>query len=128
GVSAVEGRGPVSCPFAAMKLGDMSVPLWVVPLDEHGTCTGPETWMRLVDELKRGSYTDVFVFSHGWNNDFERAKDRYERFITGYHNLVRSNRLEQPLPYKPLLVGVYWPSIDLLLPWEEAPQIAAGSG
>ena len=29
--------------------------------------------------------------------------------------------------YRPLLIGVIWPSTALVLPWEQAPQIASGN-
>jgi pimeloyl-ACP methyl ester carboxylesterase len=98
-----------------------------LPFDQYGVCTGPETREQLVHEVA-GGYTDVFVFSHGWNNTFDRAAERYEQFIRGYHDLVRSNGLPEPSRYRPLLVGIRWPSIDLVLPWEKEPQIAAPPG
>ncbi len=113
-------RGPVD----VVDVGDAQLPLWVVPFDADGTCTGPETRALLVDELARGGYSEVFLFSHGWNNTFRQAVNNYTRFIRGYHDLARSNGLASPHPYKPLLVGVFWPSIDLVLPSEEPPRIA----
>src|SRR5712691_10819744 len=112
-------------PYREIELGDTTLPLWVVPFDTQGVCKGPETRRELVAGVARGTYTDVFLFSHGWNNTFDRAIERYERFITGYHHLAQSNGLRQPSPYRPLLAGIHWPSIDLVLPWETAPQIAA---
>jgi len=115
-------------PYCEVDLGDTKLPLWIVPFDEHGACTGPETRGLFVEELARGGYTDVFLFSHGWNNTFELAAERYKRFIVGYHDLLRSKALAEPSPYKPLLIGIRWPSIDLVLPWEKVPQIAAPPG
>ena len=114
-------------PYREVDLGDATLPLWVVRFDERGVCVDPRARRSLVTEVAGGGYTDVFVFSHGWNNTFERATDRYERFLAGYHLLAQTHGLAHPSPYKPLLVGIYWPSIDLILPWERAPQIAAAT-
>jgi pimeloyl-ACP methyl ester carboxylesterase len=115
-------------PYCEIRLADARLPLWIVPFDASGACAGPETLARVVAELAGGGYTDVFVFSHGWNNTFARASERYEAFIRGYHEFVGSHGLPQPSPYKPLLVGIYWPSIDLILPREAPPAIAGLQG
>jgi hypothetical protein len=112
-------------PACEIDLGAIMLPLWIVPFDDTGACTGPKTRAEVLGELAEGAYTDVFLFSHGWNNTYEQAKEKYSRFITGYHELVTSQNLAHPSPYRPLMVGVLWPSIALLLPWEKAPEIAA---
>jgi len=113
-------------PYRDIDLGDMSLPLWVIEFGSDGRCLSPETRELLVAEAAKPSYTDVFVFSHGWNNTFANAVASYEKFITGYHQFQRTNGLPPPDPYRPLLVGLFWPSIYLLLPGERAPDIAAG--
>ncbi|MEV4174070.1 hypothetical protein [Nonomuraea sp. NPDC049709] len=68
--------------------------------------------------------SDVFLFSHGWNNDWAAAASQYGRFITSYLTL---RRREWPRPgrdYRPLLAGVHWPSTALVAPWERGPKIA----
>ena len=112
-------------PFGNISLGDASVALWVVEFGADGACLSPRTSEMLRDEVAEHGYTDVFLFAHGWNNTFDRAVAAYERFAVGYHGLQRSNGLRAPDPYRPLLVGVFWPSIDLILPGEKAPEIAA---
>jgi hypothetical protein len=114
-------------PDREIDLGSGALPLWVVPFDAAGACTAPVRRARIIGEIAAGGYTDVFLFSHGWNNTFGQAMEKYELFISGYHDLVESYALRQPAPYKPLVVGVYWPSIDLILPWETAPKIAGAA-
>lgn len=51
--------------------------------------------------------TDIFVFAHGWWNDPASAEASYTRFISD----MRAVRPVMPRPtYRPLLVGIYWPS------------------
>lgn len=114
----------VTGPACEIDLGDVALPLWIVPFDAAGACIGPETRQAVLGELASGGYTDIFLFSHGWNNAYEEAKDKYTRFITGYHDLVTERNLTRPSSYRPLMVGVLWPSIALLLPSEKAPEIA----
>jgi hypothetical protein len=53
------------------------------------------------------SSTDIFIFSHGWWNDPESAEESYTRFISEMR-AVRPAILRPT--YRPLLVGIYWPS------------------
>lgn len=103
-----------------------SFPYYVVPFDDEGRCEGPLTQQHLLDHL--AGISDVFVFSHGWNNDWSTATQRYESFITGFQTQRQSLGLPMPAGYKPLLVGVFWPS--QALEWfdsETGPGFAAGA-
>ena len=115
-------------PASEIDLGSFTLPLWIVPFDAAGECTGPRTRTAIVDELAGAGYTDVFLFAHGWNNTYSEAKSKYSDFITGYHDLVEKLGLTHPAPYRPLTIGVQWPSISLLLPSERAPKMAATGG
>jgi hypothetical protein len=97
----------------------------MVSFDRNGRCTAPRTSQELVERAASGRYTDVVVFSHGWNNTWVQATARYESFVNGYIRILR----ESPPtggPRRPLLVGIFWPSIALITEGEEAPDIAAG--
>jgi hypothetical protein len=116
---------PAPGPFKSLRLGgNSSIPLYILPFDKHGNCLGPRTYDALVRDLQRDSYTHVFVCSHGWNNTFDEALTRYESFVTGYHAHGQTHHLLQPDPYRPVVVGISWPSIDLILPGEKPPRIA----
>lgn len=122
----MEGRARPSGPFLSIDLGGVSVPLWVIEFGKDGACLNPKTRELLLADVAKHDYTDIFLFAHGWNNTFGRAAAVYEKFIVGYHRLQQANELRTPHPYRPLLVGMFWPSIALLLPREKAPRIAGG--
>jgi hypothetical protein len=84
---------------------------------------GPRTQQHLVDSLP-GDITDVFVFSHGWNNDWATALERYRTFFTTYRTMVDRENVALGRDYRPVLVGVFWPSTALVLPNERGPQFA----
>jgi hypothetical protein len=115
-------------PYRILRLDDgTEVPYYVVPFDKQGRCEGPETRKHLVDAVSKGTYTDLFLFSHGWNNDWTVATNRYEHFINGFMAMRRKHALKVRQPYRPLLVGIFWPSTALVFGEdEEGPLIAAG--
>ena len=106
---------------------DIEVPFYVIPFDKRGICEAPQTRRHLLDRVAAERYTDVFFFSHGWNNDWTVAVERYEDFIEGYMKMRRDRSLSVPDGFKPLLVGIFWPSTALVFTEKEkGPQIAAG--
>ncbi|WP_371679697.1 hypothetical protein [Streptomyces sp. NBC_01276] len=56
--------------------------------------------------------TDVFVFSHGWNADVPGARKQYSRWIATMESCTqdRAALAARPGGYRPLLVGLHWPS------------------
>ncbi|MET0899681.1 MAG: hypothetical protein ABWY45_17370 [Mycobacterium sp.] len=99
------------------------VPFYIVTFDKHGDCTSPAALDQLVESSK--TKTDVFVFSHGWNNDWEAATNRYDNFVERFL-AVRQQHWQPPSrTFAPVLVGVVWPSAALVAPWERGPDIAA---
>jgi hypothetical protein len=92
----------------------LSIPFYVIPFDKAGVCEAPETRRRLVESIAEGVYTDVFVFSHGWNTDWQSAIQVYERFLAGFMQLRRTYNLKIPGTYRPVLVGIFWPSAALV--------------
>jgi hypothetical protein len=52
--------------------------------------------------------TDLFVISHGWNNNMEEAKDLYSRLMTQIALQVQANQSLQKRTFS--ICGVLWPS------------------
>jgi hypothetical protein len=100
-------------------------PFYIMPFDEDGRATAVKTREHLVKDATAGGYSHIFVFSHGWNNDFETALARYNSFIAAFQAVVPHDSPLMRDTYKPLLVGVTWPSIDLLFDWEEGPALSS---
>jgi len=131
----MSAEAPVG-PYALIPISqDETAPWYVIPFDKAGNCTGPKTRDHLIDAVKHGDFTDIYIFSHGWNNDWSDAVGDdpsgvangggYRSMIESYINLRRKHKLAYTRPYRPLLIGIFWPSAWLVLPWESAPQIAA---
>jgi hypothetical protein len=101
-------------------------PYYIIPFDKKGRCEGPETLRHLLDHC--GDRSDIYLFSHGWNNDWKAATDRYESFISGFMQMRKESQLAPPANYAPLLVGIFWPSTALVKDSEEAPGFAGEEG
>ena len=99
-------------------------PLYLIPFDKKGRCEGPQTLAHLLDAVRSGAFSDVHIFSHGWNNVFKEALGLYREFFTEYFGERRAANLDTPA-YKPLLVGIIWPSTALVSESEQGPRIAA---
>ena len=110
--------------------GGRDVPYFIVPFDEKGRCEGPRTRARLLEWLAapETAPTHVFLFSHGWNNDWTVATNRYQRFMDGYMRMSAAKQLVHPANFKPLFVGIFWPSTALVFGEGEAGPDIAGAG
>lgn len=119
-------RLPVG-PYRVLNLEDGNeFPYYIMPFDKRGLCLAPETREHLLSSLSKGGYSDIYLFSHGWNNDWSVATQRYEHFIKGFMKMRRDRALPVPKKYKPLLVGVFWPSTALVFTEDEkGPQFSA---
>lgn len=114
-------------PYRNIQLADgTTVPYYIIPYDKRGICEGPLTLEHLLNSIKKDTYTDIFIFSHGWNNDWTVATNRYEDFMKGYMKMRQDNNLPMPVDYKPLLIGIFWPSTALVFTENEVgPDIAS---
>lgn len=63
----------------------------------------------LVDEAANDKPTNIFLFSHGWKGDFNAAVDQYDRWI-GAMWRMESDRQAMGADFKPLFIGLHWPS------------------
>jgi pimeloyl-ACP methyl ester carboxylesterase len=66
----------------------------------------------VVNAAEATSPTDVFVFSHGWNGDMPAARRQYEKWLAAMANCVEDRKTARQFPggFRPLLVGLHWPS------------------
>lgn len=85
-------------------------PYFRFEVDKEGNLVDKKAPARLVSALAQGDdATDVFLFSHGWNNDMTEAQDLYETFFNTLRPVLDSGRhgLSQR---KFAVVGIFWPS------------------
>ncbi|MDO9074253.1 MAG: hypothetical protein Q7U73_13405 [Rubrivivax sp.] len=94
--------------------------------ERHGDGHAPDGLLshRLLAELRVEPITDVFVMSHGWQGDIPAARDQYTRWIQAMATSGADRaRMRAARPsFRPLLVGLHWPS----LPWGDEDLGPAG--
>jgi hypothetical protein len=112
-------------PFGTLPLAGGNVPFYVIPFDKDGTLQAPATATRLVADIAQGAndaVSDVIVVVHGWNTDFNGAL-RLSRNFVGRLDAVVGTHGSPRADLRPIVVGIFWPSI--LLPSSTAPAMAA---
>ena len=110
--------------FDSVSAGGITVPLYLLQSDKSGHLTSPEARDDLLARVADGSLRDVYLFAHGWNNDFDTSLDLFKRFFTGF---LERRRASATPDWKPVFVGMQWPSIVLVFPWEKGPKIAGAN-
>lgn len=113
---------PENIPWKTLQTDAGEVPFYIIQFDEGGECTSPAALDDLVRVTK--GKTDVFLFAHGWNNDWADATARYDEFAELFVAACQKHWPNPNRTYQPVLAGVFWPSAILTAPWEHAPDIA----
>lgn len=72
---------------------------------------GPRS-RQVLREAAEQEPTDVFVFSHGWMGDVPAAREQYGRWLAAMASCTadRAAAADRPGGFRPLLVGLHWPS------------------
>lgn len=92
------------------SIGDF--PFWILWFDAEGRPQDRPAIDRLVNtELATFGVTDLFIFSHGWNNDQDAARSLYTRFFEEMDDLLKSGNVQLKPGVKIGTAGVYWPSM-----------------
>ena len=68
---------------------------WEVSFDERGQPDQGEVG-KLLGELPDRDLTDLFVFSHGWNNDRAMARKLYEGLFERVQSVLRKRNALTP--------------------------------
>jgi hypothetical protein len=109
----------VEGPFEQVDVGGSRLAdLYLLRYAADGSLISKQSQEGFVQSL--AGRTDVFFFSHGWNNTVDFAVAAYRRFISGYASQGGGPGVLD----NPVLVGVVWPSISFNMPWEDGPFIA----
>lgn len=103
--------------------GGDSIPMYLISFDKDGNCTSPLTRQHLLAAAAGGKFSDVHLYSHGWNNVFHEALAHYTEFFSEYFKLP-DVAVMRDTGYLPLVVGIIWPSTALLSGDERTPHLA----
>jgi len=100
-------------------------PFWSLEFDENGDAVNPAFLETFKQELIGQKITDLFIFSHGWNNDHQLAMALYKGFFKEVNTLID----DTDIPFRRDAVigtaGVIWPAIKW--PDDEGSSSAGGA-
>jgi len=85
-------------------------PYFEVEFNKTGKSHDPDQVKALTDFLAEGGTTDLFVISHGWNNDMADARDLYSRFFDCARQVLDSKAVAGISKRKFAIMAVLWPS------------------
>lgn len=130
GCASRETRGPepyrsIAVRSSASADATYDAPLYLINYDKSGRCESPQTLAQVVERARAGEFTDVVILSHGWNNDWPAATHLYNDFLSGFSQQLAQHPLDRP--FKPMFVGVIWPSTLLMTAAERGPRYEAGA-
>jgi hypothetical protein len=91
---------------------------WALNFDERGTARQADV-DKLLRELPGKDLTDLFVFSHGWNNDQRQARRLYDLYFGQVPGLLSRAGSAARAGW----LGVVWPSKR----WADEPEPTAGA-
>lgn len=93
-----------------------TLPFWLLAFDERGRAVDPNALASYAPEIAAQNLTDLFIFSHGWNNDARMAKGLYEAFFKLVEAVLADASVQKKRQPKAGVAGVFWPSIK----WPDA--------
>jgi hypothetical protein len=97
-------------------------PFWSLQFDKDGNSDA--TVGTFLGELPEAGLTDLFIFSHGWNNDHATALDLYTGFFGAMRDVLDDGTAKLRPGVKIGCAGVFWPSI--LFPGDTTPPASDG--
>jgi len=91
-----------------------SIPFYIIKFNKEGGFEADidrKLAERIIQEAK--DYSDLFLFSHGWNNGWGEATTRYAGFFKQYDDISKNQAKPAAEGFRPMMIGVFWPSLAL---------------
>ncbi|HWO00992.1 MAG TPA: hypothetical protein VNS63_17160 [Blastocatellia bacterium] len=85
-------------------------PYFEVEFNKKGEVFDQGQVKSLTDFLAQGGTSDLFVISHGWNNDMADARSLYSRFFDCMRQVLDSQAVASINSRKFAIIAVLWPS------------------
>src|SRR5262245_38560797 len=87
-------------------------PFWKLKFDKDGNPADAPAIETFVSDVKTLGITDLFIFSHGWNNDENASSLLYRSFFGEVGKLMSNPAITKKNPAAKIgIAGVVWPSI-----------------
>jgi hypothetical protein len=84
-----------------------SIPFFELKFDKDARLTDLAELEAIESTLQSGSYTDILVVSHGWNNDLSEARELYNSLLQLVHDEIKVH----PIKDRSFIsIGIFWPA------------------
>jgi hypothetical protein len=81
-----------------------------VQFDKQGNVFDQSEVDKVLDFVSQHTATDLFVISHGWNNDMDEARGLYKRFFDRVNAIASGGIVPGTNARKFAVLGILWPS------------------
>jgi hypothetical protein len=85
-------------------------PYFEVQFTKQGDPFKPAEITELMTFVEQGGTTDLFVISHGWNNDMADARSLYDRLFKCVRGIVNSGKIAGAAAKSYAILAILWPS------------------
>jgi hypothetical protein len=81
-----------------------------IEFDKDGHLFQPDRLAEAMYAIKDVSFTDLSVFSHGWNNDIADARQLYEDYFRQSAEVLQSGKVQGLGSRSFAVIAIFWPS------------------
>jgi len=81
-----------------------------VQFDKEGNVFDQSEVDTVLNFVSQHTVTDLFVISHGWNNDMDEARGLYKRFFDRVNDIASNEKVPGTDSRKFAVLGILWPS------------------
>jgi hypothetical protein len=85
-------------------------PYFEVQFDKEGNVFDQSEVDKVLDFVSQHTTSDLFVMSHGWNNDMNEARGLYKNFFDRVNDIAGKGKVPGIESRKFAVLGILWPS------------------
>ena len=85
-------------------------PYCEVQFNKEGNAADENEVTQAVNFISQGGFTDLFVVSHGWNNDMADARNLYKNLFDRVNEVLSNGSVPHLGARKFAVLGILWPS------------------
>lgn len=85
-------------------------PYFEVQLNKQGDAADESEVNQALNSISQGAFTDLFIVSHGWNNDMDDARRLYKNLFDCVDKVLSAGNVPNLGSRKFAVLGILWPS------------------
>lgn len=94
----------------ATNIPDFPFPYFEVQFNKQGTAADDNEINNALSLIAKGEFSDLFVVSHGWNNDMADARNLYKNLFNSVKQVLDAGNVPKLGERKFAVLGILWPS------------------